>query len=835
MNTATDLSADSDPSRTDRRCDSPAGASPGPFRRTLPAAALAGAVVVAGSMGLFSQEADAQPAFEERTGSANPLGIDSAPVVTRPSFVDLEGDGDLDLFVGRDGYTDSRVVGNTGTPESADFSYGFAGPDARANDFGFGDFDGDGDLDAWAAVDNGSFESLYAYLNDGVSLTDGTLSRFDLTRGRQEVAIPSSSVTFDGLTQGDFDADGDLDVVVGRSEGGFGYLAYFENTGSATNAVLTRRTGSDNPFDGLTTADTGVNPTAGDLDGDGDLDLVVGKADGEFIYVENTGSATAPDFTAQIGTTDNPLSGFDVGDDADPTFGDLDGDGDLDLVAGSYAGYGEYDGYTYPYEADLFYFENTGDITRTVQFSRATQDPLSGVGLSGDASPTLADIDGDGDDDAIVGESAGSVAFYENTGDAENPTFVQRTGSANPFDGLGGVVDGNPAFGDLDRDGDLDLVVGKADGTLLYLENTGSKTNPSFTERTGSDNPFDGVDVGDNSSPAIVDAFGDGALDVVVGAADGSLAFFTDSGDLTTAEFGELTGDFNPLSDVNVGSNAAPRFSDLDRDGDPDLVVGRTDGTVAYFENTGSAGSPSFTGRTGSDNPLAAVDVGDDSQLAFSDLDADGDPDLAIGAADGTVETYRFGTSDVLPVELTAFTGRPDGTGIVLSWSTAGETNNTGFEVQKMIGEEAGVYDAIGFVEGAGTTDQPQAYRFRTDDLSPGTHRFRLKQVDADGSAELSETIAVDLTIESAYRLQAPAPNPASGPARMGLTVERPQDVRVEVFDLLGRRVAVPHEGALPAQQETTIRLGGDLSAGTYLVRITGDAFQTTEKLTIVP
>jgi hypothetical protein len=69
----------------------------------------------------------------------------------------------------------------------------------------------------------------------------------------------------------------------------------------------------------------------------------------------------------------------------------------------------------------------------------------------------------------------------------------------------------------------------------------------------------------------------------------------------------------------------------------------------------------------------------------------------------------------------------------------------------------------------------------------------------------------------------------------MGLTVERPQDVRVEVFDLLGRRVAVPHEGALPAQQEETIRLGGDLSAGTYLVRITGDAFQTTEKLTIVP
>jgi hypothetical protein len=249
MNTVTDLSADTDPSSNQRHRASPDADSTAPLRRTLPAAALAGAVVVAGSVGLSPQVADAQPAFEERTGSANPLEAWTSEVVTRPSFVDLEGDGDLDLFVGRDGNADSDVVGNTGTPESADFSYSSAGPDARANDFGFGDFDGDGDLDAWAAVDNGSFESLYAYLNDGASLTDGTLSFFDLTRGRQEVAIPSSSVTFDGLTQGDFDADGDLDVVVGRSEGGFGYLAYFENTGSATDAVLTRRTGSENPFE----------------------------------------------------------------------------------------------------------------------------------------------------------------------------------------------------------------------------------------------------------------------------------------------------------------------------------------------------------------------------------------------------------------------------------------------------------------------------------------------------------------------------------------------------------------------------------------------------------
>ena len=60
--------------------------------------------------------------------------------------------------------------------------------------------------------------------------------------------------------------------------------------------------------------------------------------------------------------------------------------------------------------------------------------------------------------------------------------------------------------------GDLDLVVGEWDGMLTYIENTGTSTAPAFVQRTGSANPFDGVDVGDNSAPALVDLDNDGTL-----------------------------------------------------------------------------------------------------------------------------------------------------------------------------------------------------------------------------------------------------------------------------------------------------------------------------------
>ena len=122
--------------------------------------------------------------------------------------------------------------------------------------------------------------------------------------------------------------------------------------------------------------------------------------------------------------------------------------------------------------------------------------PFNGVDVGNVSTPSFADLDGDGDLDAVVGEGDGTLNYFENTGSAIAPAFTERTGAANPFNGVDVGIDSTPSFADLDGDGDLDAVVGEQNGTLHYFENTGSATAPAFTEHTGAANPFDGVDVG---------------------------------------------------------------------------------------------------------------------------------------------------------------------------------------------------------------------------------------------------------------------------------------------------------------------------------------------------
>ena len=87
-----------------------------------------------------------------------------------------------------------------------------------------------------------------------------------------------------------------------------------------------------------------------------------------------------------------------------------------------------------------------------------------------------------GDLDLVGGEESGKLIYLENTGSSRTPEFVERIGTANPFDGIDVGVYSAPALGDLDGDGDLDLVVGEESGKLIYIENTGTSTEPEFAE-----------------------------------------------------------------------------------------------------------------------------------------------------------------------------------------------------------------------------------------------------------------------------------------------------------------------------------------------------------------
>ncbi len=204
--------------------------------------------------------------------------------------------------------------------------------------------------------------------------------------------------------------------------------------------------------------------------------------------------------------------------------------------------------------------------------------------MGDEAKPVFGDVDGDGDLDLLVGRLAGDFSYFANTGDAINPQFAAAL--ANPF-GLGNVGTNSfaPAFGDIDADGDLDVFVGQSTGVFSYFENTGGATSPAFLLRIDGLNPLAGRDVGSSSTPTLADFDRDGDLDLVAGESDGSFNYFKNHGSATGPALAPLTGAANPLSGEDVGDDSAPVAGALNGDGFPDLATGSQAGTFAvhYF------------------------------------------------------------------------------------------------------------------------------------------------------------------------------------------------------------------------------------------------------------
>jgi hypothetical protein len=185
-------------------------------------------------------------------------------------------------------------------------------------------------------------------------------------------------------------------------------------------------------------------------------------------------------------------------------------------------------------------------------------------------------------------------------------------------------------------------------------------------------------------------------------------------------------------------------------------------------------------------------------------------------------------TAAALPVELARFDAVVEGETAVLTWTTASETNNAGFGIEHRRGD--GTFETMAFRDGAGTISASQTYRYRTPALAPGTHTFRLRQEDLDGSATYSDERTVERTLSDAYSVSPVSPNPVSDEATVSVAVQKAQDVRAGVFNVLGQRVARLHDGPVAANDPTTLTVRTDLQSGVYFLRIKGDSFSATRK-----
>ncbi|MBU2510990.1 VCBS repeat-containing protein, partial [bacterium] len=335
---------------------------------------------------------------------------------------------------------------------------------------------------------------------------------------------------------------------------------------NAATPTFVEQTGAANPFNGETISQKSA-PVFIDIDGDGDYDVFVGNTDGKIQFFKNTGSSTSPAFDEQTGAN-NPLSSVDLEYISTIGFADIDNDGDFDAYITQRNT-----------SRDNFFYRNTGSTTSpTFSVQTGTNNPLNGVNVGNFASIHFADIDNDGDYDAFLGEYDKVINYFKNTGSATSPTMTEQTGSNALFPDP--VVDAfvtRISLADIDNDEDLDAFIGDWDGTLTYYKNTGSSSGPIFSKLTGVDNPMNGVDVGDGANPAFVDIDGDGDTDLFVGEDDAVINYYKNTNnaptalDLSASTVAEKTvADVGTLSTTDADSSDTHTYSLVAGTGDTD-------------------------------------------------------------------------------------------------------------------------------------------------------------------------------------------------------------------------------------------------------------------------
>jgi hypothetical protein len=553
-------------------------------------------------------------------------GIPDMGYYAAPAFGDIDGDGDLDAYIGSYipayyyGSVQATFFENHGTttdpaleddplnfPEAIDLD----SPDLEGLNVvpEIGDIDGDGDQDVLVGDNDGD---IIVFRNEG--LVNGRPDFNDLqtgTFGLTDVGGDASPAL------ADIDDDGDLDLFVGDNGGD---TNFFQNTGTATAPAFAAPV--LNPF-GLEYQGTSVAPEFGDIDGDGDLDAFLATGYGYTVFFENTGTSAAPAFaTGQTSAFGLP----EVLALAKIALVDIDGDGDLDAFIGDYYGHTQFN-------------ENVGTPTAP-NFSNLN---FPSLGITA-ASPEFADIDDDGDLDAFLGDQFGAASFFfENTGTATAPSFASLLDDAVEDAFNLQTLGAHLRLVDIDNDGDLDAF--HPDGNVIVFQrNTGSASAPAFDTTQTSPFGLAALPTG-GAYPEFGDINGDGDLDLFVGDYNGSIIYFRNSGTAAAPAFAAQQTD--PFGLLNIGDNSAPELIDFDGDGDLDMFMGLYVGSTMFFENTGSATSPAFAFPT--INPWGIEDIGgpNGDNYAYSnprivDIDGDGDLDAFIGGSQYDGLTHFF-------------------------------------------------------------------------------------------------------------------------------------------------------------------------------------------------
>jgi hypothetical protein len=182
-----------------------------------------------------------------------------------------------------------------------------------------------------------------------------------------------------------------------------------------------------------------------------------------------------------------------------------------------------------------------------------------------------------------------------------------------------------------------------------------------------------------------------------------------------------------------------------------------------------------------------------------------------------------------IPVELVSFVANVNKNEVELNWRTATETNNQGFQIERMV--SGGSYETIGYAAGFGTTTEPKSYSYIDSKLQAGNYTYRLKQIDFDGSSEYSDEINVEVTLPIEFTLEQNYPNPFNPTTTINYSIPEDGFVKLAVYNLLGQEVATLVNSFQKADRYEILFNANKLSSGLYIYKLETGNYETSRKL----
>lgn len=467
----------------------------------------------------------------------------------------------------------------------------------------FEDLDSDGDLDLLVFNILGSCVEYHRnYAQEDFNRCD-TLAlkletenwgRFTESFSTNEVILNDTCESFIGgrfgqerhagsaLTVFDSDGDNDYDLMLGDIA--YRTLTKLINGGNSSNALITSQI--PNYPDNTTFVNLAIFPAGFylDVNQDGKRDLIVtpnSETGSEnyrcFLYYLNEGEDNSPVFNYQ-GNTLFTNSSLDFGEGAIPYFFDHNLDGKKDILVGNY-------GYFLPtgdYKPQVALLENISDATE-IRFQLKNRNyAFAGnlAGISVNFHPTTGDLDNDGDQDLLLGASDGRMYHFENTalpGNPANMTFITPA-----FEDIDVGTYAAPCLFDVDQNGRVDLLIGNRNGKISYYKNTSTGNSPVLELQTED---FGGVNTALTGEP---NGFStpfmfrkNGITYLISGSQNG---FFELYGNIDN----NLDGQFEIIDSTFLGNRFGERTSitlaDLNDDGNPEAVIGNYAGGITFFD-----------------------------------------------------------------------------------------------------------------------------------------------------------------------------------------------------------------------------------------------------------